>query len=184
MHFLLLYTRLLSYRILMYYYLRIFSILVGVFLTTSLAGNDPIIWALSGQEAPSQEPVQISNQITQAREDIENEVKKQGEIIGNEIREQFGFEDVQSNLTQAYQDSFSGDLNSTTVTLQSTESALEDSIISLLRSGQQLVSVSQNQSIILEDNTRDILNTFGEALSNLSITANQIQSQLSRPQNQ
>jgi hypothetical protein len=168
----------------MYYYPRVFSIFVGVFLVTSLAGNDLTIRALSGQEAPSQEPVLISNQITQAREDIENEVNKQGEIIGNEIREQFGFEDVQSNLTQAYQDSFSGDLNSTTVTLQSTESALENSIISLLRSGQQLISVSQNQSILLEDNTRDILNTFGGALSNLSVSTNQIQSQMSWPQNQ
>jgi hypothetical protein len=168
----------------MYYYSLIFGILVGVFLVSSLAGNDLTIWALSDQEAPSQEPVQISNQITQAREDIENEVKKQGDIIGNQIREQFGFEDVQSNLTQAYQDSFSGDLNSTRVTLQATKSALEDSIISLLRSGQQLISVSQNQSLILENNTRDVLNTFGESLSNLSVSTNQIQSQMSWPQNQ
>jgi hypothetical protein len=168
----------------MHYYPRIFSILVGVFLVTSVTGNDLIIWAQSGQEGPSQEPESISNQITQARDDIENEVKKQGEIIGNEIREKFGFENVQSNLTQAYQDSFAGDLNSARVMVQSTESALEDSIISLLRSGQQLISVSQNQSIMLDDNTRDVLNTFGGSLSNLSVSTNQIQSQMSRPPNQ
>ena len=78
---------------------------------------------------------------------------------------------------------FAGNKNEENVTLQS-ESALEDSIISLLRSGQQLISVSKNQSIILEDNTRDILDTFGGSLSNLSVSANQIQSQMSRSQNQ
>jgi hypothetical protein len=53
-----------------HYYLHFFSILVGVFLVTSVTGNDLIIWALSGQEASGQEPA-ISNQITQARDDIE-----------------------------------------------------------------------------------------------------------------
>jgi hypothetical protein len=105
---------------------------------------------------------------------------KQGEIITNEIKDQFGFENIQSNLTQAYQNSFSGELNSTMIPLQTAESALEDSIISLLRSGQQLVSVSNNQTVTLENNTRNILNTFGESLSNLSVSTNQIQSQLSQ----
>jgi hypothetical protein len=105
---------------------------------------------------------------------------KQGEIITNEIKEQFGFENIQSNLTQAYQNSFSGKLNSTMIPLQTAESALEDSIISLLRSGQQLISVSNNQTVTLENNTRNILNTFGESLSNLSVSTNQIQSQLSQ----
>jgi hypothetical protein len=39
---------------------------------------------------------------------------------------------------------FAGNKNEANVTLQSAESALEDSIISLLRSGQQLISVSKN----------------------------------------
>jgi hypothetical protein len=147
-----------------------------------VTGNDLIIGTISGQEAVSQEPEPISNQITQAKDDIENEVKKQGEIIGNGIMEEFGFENVQSNLTLAYQDSFTGDLNSANVSLQSAESTLEDSMISMSRSGQQLISVSQNQSIILEGNTRDILNTFGASLSNLSVSISQIKSQMSWPQ--
>ena len=175
------YTRLLNNRILEHYYPRIFSILVALFLVTSVTGNDLITKTLSGQEAIGQETEPISNQITQARDDIENEVKKQGDIMGNEIKEQFGFENVESNLTQAYQLSFSGDLNSANATLQSAESALEDSIISMLSSGHQLITVSQNQSILLDDDTRGILNTIGGSLSNLSVSVSQIQSQLSLP---
>ena len=128
-----------------------------------------MIGTLLDQEAASQETEPISNQIIQAMDNIENELKKQGEKVGNEIKELFGFEIIQTNLTQAYQFSFSGDLNSANSTLQASESALEDSTISMLSSGQQLISVSQNQSILLDDKTRDILNTSGESLSTLSV---------------
>ena len=40
--------------------------------------------------------------------------------------EQFGIENVHSNLTQAHQLSFAGDLNLANATVQSAESALED----------------------------------------------------------
>ena len=161
-------------------YPLVLRILIGALVVTFVAEIDQSLGDFAGEEMITQNPEQTSKQITQAKEDIESEVIKQGEIISSEIREQFGFENVQSNLTQAYQNAFSGDLNSTIIPLRTAESALEDSIISLLRSGQQLISVSRNQTVILEDNTRNILNTFGETLSNLSVSTNQIQSQLSQ----
>jgi len=158
----------------------VLSMLVGALVVVFGAGNNLSFGALSGEDTVSRSPEQSSKQITQAKEDINSEVMKQGEIITNEIKEQFGFENIQSNLTQAYQNSFSGELNSTMIPLQTAKSALEDSIISLLRSGQQLISVSNNQTVTLENNTRNILNTFGETLSNLSVSTNQIQLQLSQ----
>ena len=98
--------------------------------------------SLLDQEAAGQDTKTISNQIIQARDEIENEIKK-GEITGDEIKEQFGFENVQSNITQAYQFSFSGDFNPPNTTLQSAERALKDSTVFMLSSGQQLISVSQ-----------------------------------------
>ncbi len=52
----------------------------------------------------------------------------------------------------------------------------------MLSSGQQLISVPQNLSIVVDYNTRDILNTLGESLSNLSVLSSQIWSQMYRPQ--
>jgi hypothetical protein len=129
----------------------------------------------------SQDPRQLNAQITQAQEDISKELVKQGQIISNNIKEQFGFENVESNLTQAYQHSFTGDTSSTVSQLQSTNSALDSSIVALLRSGQELISLSQNNSVVLGNNTRIILKDFGESISNLSVAANDIQSQLSQP---
>jgi ABC-type microcin C transport system duplicated ATPase subunit YejF len=128
-----------------------------------------------------QDPNQLNAQITQAQEDIRKELGEQGQIISNNIKEQFGFENVESNLTQAYQYAFTGDSSSAVSQLQSTNSALDSSIVALLRSGQELISLSQNNSVVLDNNTRIILKDLGESISNLSVAANDIQSQLSQP---
>ena len=128
-----------------------------------------------------QDPNQLNAQITQAQEDIRKELVEQGQIISNNIKEQFGFENVESNLTQAYQYAFTGDVSSAVSQLQTTNSALDSSIVALLRSGQELISLSQNNSVVLGNNTKIILKDFGESISNLSIAANDIKSQLSQP---
>jgi hypothetical protein len=63
--------------------------------------------------------------------------------------------------------------------LETADNALEKSIISLLRSGQELMSMSGNQSLALDNNTRGIMNDFGQSISNLSTSADKIHSQLS-----
>ena len=126
-----------------------------------------------------QDSSQLNAQITQAQEDIRKELVEQGQIISNDIKEQFGFENVESNLTQAYQYAFTGDSSSAVSQLQSTNSALDSSIIALLRSGQEFISLSQNNSVVLDNNTRVILKDFGESISNLSVAVDDIQSQLS-----
>lgn len=75
------------------------------------------------------------------------------------------------------------DLTSANAILQSAENTLEDTAVSMLNSGRQLISVSQNQSILLDDDTRDILNTSRGSLSNQSAKVSQIQSQISWPHN-
>jgi hypothetical protein len=162
----------------MHYYRHLIGIFGGILVVIFATSNILVIGSLSSPEVENQEPEQISAQITQAREAIENELKKQGEILTEAIKQQFGFENVQSNLSQAYQVSFTGELESAKNQVRSADSALEDSVISLLKSGQQLISASQNESIVLDNNSRAILNNFGETLSNLSITTNELQSQL------
>ena len=162
----------------MHYYRHLIGIFGGILVVFFATSNILVIGSLSSPEVENQEPEQISAQITQAREAIENELKKQGELLTEAIKQQFGFENVQSNLSQAYQVSFTGELESAKNQVRSADSALEDSVISLLKSGQQLISASQNKSIVLDNNSRAILNNFGETLSNLSITTNELQSQL------
>jgi hypothetical protein len=152
------------------------TIIIAIISITNIAPQ----LSASAQDT-GQDPSQLNAQITQAQEDIRKELGEQGQIISNNIKEQFGFENVESNLTQAYQYAFTGDSSSAVSQLQSTNSALDSSIVALLRSGQELISLSQNNSVVLDNNTRIILKDLGESISNLSVAANDIQSQLSQP---
>jgi hypothetical protein len=152
----------------------LFGITIIIFV---LADNATNIFASS--ETATNDSQQLNAKIIQAREDIETELKNQGQIFINSISDQFGFDNVQSNLSLAYQSSFVGDVQPTLDQLETADNALEKSIISLLRSGQELISMSENRSLVLDNNTRGIMNDFGQSISNLSISADKIHSQIS-----
>ncbi|HEY6405557.1 MAG TPA: hypothetical protein VIX38_05725 [Nitrososphaeraceae archaeon] len=160
--------------------LSIASTLVGITILFSvLAGYEINNIFASSSDTNTTDSQQLNTKITQAREEIENELRNQGQIIINSISDQFGFNNVQSNLSLAYQSSFAGDVQPTLDQLETADNALEKSIVSLLRSGQELISVSKNQSVVLDNNTRSIMNDIGQSISNLSTSADEIHSQLS-----
>ena len=126
------------------------------------------------------DPQKYSAQINQAKEKIKNELINQGQIITNQIQKQSGFNNVQSNLTQAYQYSFMGNISAAASQLQPANKALDNSIRSLLRSGQELLAVSQNKSVVLDNNSRIILRDFGNSISNISVSMDDIRRNLTK----
>jgi hypothetical protein len=155
------------------------STLFGITILISVLADNAITDIYASSDTTINDSQQLNAKIIQAREDIENELRNQGQIIINSISDQFGFDNVQSNLSLAYQSSFAGDVQPTLDQLETADDALEKNIISLLRSGQELISMSENQSLVLDNNTRGIMNDFGQSISNLSISADKIHSQLS-----
>jgi hypothetical protein len=155
------------------------STLFGITVLISVLVDNAITDIFASSDTTTNDSQRLNAKITQAREDIENELRNQGQIIINSISDQFGFDNVQSNLSLAYQSSFAGDVQPTLDLLETADNTLEKSIISLLRSGQELISMSENQSLVLDNNTRGIMNDFGQSISNLSTSADKIHSQLS-----
>jgi hypothetical protein len=155
------------------------STLFGITILISVLADNAITDIYASSDTTINDSQQLNAKIIQAREDIENELRNQGQIIINSISDQFGFDNVQSNLSLAYQSSFAGDVQPTLDQLETADDALEKNIISLLRSGQELISMSENQSLVLDNNTRGIMNVFGQSISNLSISADKIHSQIS-----
>jgi hypothetical protein len=163
--------------------LLIGSMLLGIIILLSVPTDNATTKLYASSDVSANDSQQLNVQIIQAREDIGNELKNQGQIIINSINEQFGFDNVQSNLSLAYQNSFAGDVQPTLDHVETADSTLEASIISLLRSGQELISVSENQSVVLDNNTRGIMKDIGQSISNLSVSADKIHSQLSSNSN-
>jgi hypothetical protein len=155
------------------------STLFGIMILISVLADNAIPDICASSVTTTNDSQQLNTKIIQAREEIENELKNQGQIIINSISDQFGFDNVQSNLSLAYQNSFAGDVQPTLDQLETADNTLEKSIISLLRSGQELISMSENQSLVLDNNTRGIMNNFGQSISNLSTSVDKIHSQLS-----
>lgn len=163
--------------------LLIGSMLLGIIILISVPADNATTNLFASSDVSANDSQQLNAQIIQARENIENELKNQGQIIINSINEQFGFDNVQSNLSLAYQNSFAGEVQPTLDHLETADSTLEAGIISLLRSGQELISVSENRSMVLDNNTRGIMKDIGQSISNLSVSADQIHSQLSSNSN-
>ncbi|MGC2484453.1 MAG: hypothetical protein WA398_11895, partial [Nitrososphaeraceae archaeon] len=120
--------------------LLISSTLLAIIILTSVLADNVKTKLYASSDVSANDSQQLNTQIIQARENIENELKNQSQIIISNINEQFGFDNVQSNLSLAYQNSFAGDVQPTLDHLETADSTLEASIISLLRSGQELIS--------------------------------------------
>ncbi|MFZ0568516.1 MAG: hypothetical protein WAM22_10970 [Nitrososphaeraceae archaeon] len=163
--------------------LLISSTLLAIIILTSVLADNVKTKLYASSDVSANDSQQLNTRIIQARENVENELKNQSQIIISNINEQFGFDNVQSNLSLAYQNSFAGDVQPTLDHLETADSTLEASIISLLRSGQELISVSENQSVVLDNNTRGIMKDIGQSISNLSVSADKIHSQLSSNSN-
>ncbi len=163
--------------------LLIGSTLLGIIILISVPTDKATTKLYASSDVSANDSQRLNAQIIQARENIGNELKNQGQIIINSINEHFGFDNVQSNLSLAYQNSFAGDVQPVLDHLETADSTLEASIISLLRSGQELISVSENQSVVLDNNTRGIMKDIGQSISNLSVSADKIHSQLSSNSN-
>jgi hypothetical protein len=153
--------------------------LFGITILISVLADNAITDIFASSDTTTNDPQQLNTKIIQAREEIENELRNQGQIIISGISDQFGFDNIQSNLSLAYQSSFAGEVQPTLDQLETADNALEKSIISLLRSGQELISMSENRSLVLDNNTRGIMNDFGQSITNLSTSADKIHSQLS-----
>jgi hypothetical protein len=153
--------------------------LFGITILISVLADSAITDIFASSDTTTNDFQQLNTKIIQAREEIENELRNQGQIIISSISDQFGFDNIQSNLSLAYQSSFAGEVQPTLDQLQTADNVLEKSIISLLRSGQELISMSENRSLVLDNNTRGIMNDFGQSITNLSTSADKIYSQLS-----
>jgi hypothetical protein len=68
-----------------------------------------------------------------------------------------GFNEIQSQLSLGYQFSFAGNISGAVSQARKADNALEGTILSTFHTGQELTSLSQNRSLTLDNDTRQIL---------------------------
>lgn len=160
---------------------RIIVVIISIIFIICAASGTMVI----GQETMSQmqatefDPAEVSVQITQAKDQIENQLNNQGNIVRNEIIEQFSFNDVQAQLSQVYQYFIAGNVSAGVTQVEMANEILEDTNIAMLQSGQELISLSENESLVASNSTREILKTIGNGLTDMGVEISKEQSKLS-----
>ena len=121
---------------------------------------------------------EFSAAITGARNQFEDELTTQGKMLVDDMRNAFNIESVQSPLNLAYQYSFTGNISGAMSELQIASNALESLAINLARTGQQMDNISENRSITADNSTRQMIVAIGDALTQLSVSADEIKQNL------
>jgi hypothetical protein len=105
--------------------------------------------------------------MTQASEGIQNELASQGDKLNNQLVNTFGFNEIQSQLSLGYQFAFAGNTSGPISHIEMADEALEKTIASVFRTGEEVTTLSQNDSLTLDNSTRQILSAVGSGLTDL-----------------
>lgn len=132
---------------------------IGLLLTSIvMTGNAT---ASTTTDATIEDPGEISAMMNQASEDIQNELTSQGDKLKNKLVSTFGFNEIQSQLSLGYQFAFAGNTSGAISHVERADEALEKTIASVFRTGEEVTMISQNNSVALDNGTRQILAAVG-----------------------
>ena len=138
-------------------------LLLGVIglLLTSIVMTGNATASSTTTDATIEDPGEISAMMNQASEDIQNELTSQGDKLKNQLVSTFGFNEIQSQLSLGYQFAFAGNTSGAISHVEKADEALEKTIASVFRTGEEVTMISQNNSLALDNGTRQILAAVG-----------------------
>ena len=147
----------------------IFFLFLGVIglLLTSLSTIGTAVGSTSTNDDTIQDPGEISAMMTQASENIQNELVSQGDKLNNQLANTFGFNEIQSQLSLGYQFAFAGNTSGAMSHVKMADEALQNTIASVFRTGEEVTRISQNNTLALDNSTRQILSAVGNSLTDL-----------------
>jgi hypothetical protein len=140
---------------------------IGLLLTPIVMTGNATASSSTTTDATIEDPGEISAMMNQASEDIQNELTSQGDKLKNQLVSTFGFNEIQSQLSLGYQFAFAGNTSGAISHVERADEALEKTIASVFRTGEEVTMISQNNSLALDNGTRQILAAVGSGLTDL-----------------
>jgi hypothetical protein len=136
-------------------------------LLTSISTLEIATASTMRNDIPVQDPGEISATMSQASDNIQNELASQGDKLKDQLAITFGFNEIQSQLSLGYQFAFAGNTSGAVSHVKMADEALEKAIASVFRSAEEVTRISQNNSLTLDNGTRQILSAVGSGLTDL-----------------
>lgn len=125
-----------------------------------------IVGSINAQTDTS-DPKQLLRDFKSGKDAIQKEIQINFDQLINEIKLRLDFNLVDSYLSQASQYFIDGNVSEGINELEKANNALKNSTLSIMNAGDEFVSIANDNSTLITDDTREILDHFGKVLKEL-----------------
>ena len=122
---------------------------------------------VNAQSNTSTDPKQLLRDFEIAKENIQNKIQVNFEQLINAIETQLDLNSVDSYLSLASQYFINGKVSEGISELEKANKELKNSSMTIMNAGNELVSISKNNSTLMAQGTKEILEHFGTVLKDL-----------------
>ena len=122
---------------------------------------------VDAQSTPATDTQQLIRDFELAKETIQNKININFQQLINEIETQLDFNSVDSYLSQASQYLVNGKESEALSELDKANSELKNSSRTIMNAGDEFVSISKDNSTLMTQGTKNILEHFGTILKDL-----------------
>ena len=123
--------------------------------------------SINAQSDTSTDPKQLLRDFETAKDTIQKEIQINFDQLINEIKTQLDFNSVDSYLSLASQYFINGKVSEGLSELEKANKELQNSTMTIMNAGNEFVSIAKNNSTLMADGTREILEHFGKILKDL-----------------
>ena len=117
---------------------------------------------VNAQSNTSTDPKQLLRDFEEAKENIQNKIQVNFEQLINAIETQLDLNSVDSYLSLASQYFINGKVSEGISELEKANKELKNSSMTIMNAGDELVSISKNNSTLMAQGTKEILEHFGK----------------------
>ncbi len=122
---------------------------------------------VNAQPNTSTDPQQLLRDFETAKDTIQNKIQVNFEQLLNVIEKQLDFNSVDSYLSQASQYFINGKVSEGILELEKANMELRNSSMTIMNAGDEFVSISKDNSTLMADGTKEILEHFGKIIKDL-----------------
>ena len=138
------------------------SIVFSVVIISSMELN-----LVNAQPNTSTDPQQLLRDFKTAKDTIQNKIQVNFKQLLNVIETQLDFNSFDSYLTQASQYFINGKVSEGISELEKAKRELKNSSMTIMNAGDEFVSISKDNSTLMANGTKEILEHFGTVLKDL-----------------
>ncbi|HET9805887.1 MAG TPA: hypothetical protein VFP49_03150 [Nitrososphaeraceae archaeon] len=122
---------------------------------------------VNAQPNTSTDPKQLLRDFETSKETIQNKIQINFEQLINEIKSRLDFNSVDSYLSLASQYFINGKVSEGISELEKANRELKNSSMTIMNAGDEFISISKDNSTLMADGTKEILEHFGKILKDL-----------------